>query len=112
MNSDCIFCKIVNGNVPATKIYENKEMIVFNDIHPLAPIHFLIVPKMHIESLVSCNTDHINLLGEMLLLAPKLANERGLTGFKTSINTGKEGGQEVLHLHMHVYGGGKLPNPG
>ena len=106
MSSDCIFCKIVAGDIPASKIHEDDELVVFNDIHPLAPVHFLIVPKAHIESLAACNAEHQALLGKMLLLAPRLASEQGLAGFRTMINTGHDGGQEVFHLHVHVFGGG------
>lgn len=106
MNGDCIFCKIVNGNIPSKKIYVDDEVIVFNDIHPIAPVHFLIVPKQHIESLASCDYSHEELLGKMLVLAPSLAMKHGLKGFRTMINTGREGGQEVFHLHVHVFGGG------
>lgn len=106
MSSDCIFCKIVAGDIPSSKIYEDEDVIVFNDIHPLAPVHFLIVPKAHIESLATCKAEHQALLGEMLLLAPRLASEQGLAGFRTMINTGPDGGQEVFHLHVHVFGGG------
>ena len=110
MSADCIFCKIVNGSIPAKKIYEDDDVIAFNDINPSARVHFLIVPKLHIESLASCEGEHQVLLGKMLLLAPQIAKEQGLTGFKTLINTGKDGGQEVFHIHMHVLGGGdKLP---
>ena len=109
MTTDCLFCKIVNGNIPATTIYEDDDVIVFNDIKPMAKAHFLIVPKCHIESLKSCEEAHQQLLGKMLLLAPKLAAEQGLKGFKTLINTGREGGQEVFHIHVHVFGGG-LPD--
>jgi histidine triad (HIT) family protein len=109
MGADCLFCKIVAGSIPATIIYEDEEVVVFNDIKPMAKIHFLIVPKLHIESLKSCDPTHQKLLGKMLLLAPKLAAEHGLQGFKTLINTGREGGQEVFHIHIHVFGGG-LPN--
>lgn len=101
----CIFCKIVQGSIPSTKIFEDDDVIVFNDIHPIAKVHFLIVPKQHIESLASCDVQHQVLLGKMLLLAPKLAKEQGLAGFRTMINTGKEGGQEVFHIHVHVFGG-------
>ncbi|MFW5431786.1 MAG: histidine triad nucleotide-binding protein [Methylophilaceae bacterium] len=104
MTTDCLFCKIVNGDIPATTIYEDNDVIVFNDIKPMAKTHFLIVPKLHIESLNSCDATHQDLLGKMLLLAPKLAAEQGLKGFKTLINTGREGGQEVFHIHVHVFG--------
>ena len=106
MTTECIFCKIVAGAVPAKKIYEDDDVIVFNDIKPMAKVHFLIVPKLHIETLKNCDVSHQQLLGKMLLLAPKLAAEQGLKGFKTLINTGKEGGQEVFHLHVHVFGSG------
>lgn len=105
MSASCIFCKIVQGSIPATKTFEDDDVIAFNDIHPIAKVHFLIVPKLHIESLVSCEELHQGLLGKMLLLAPKLAKQQGLAGFRTMINTGKEGGQEVFHLHVHVFGG-------
>ncbi|BCM23994.1 MAG: histidine triad nucleotide-binding protein [Methylophilaceae bacterium] len=106
MSTDCIFCKIVAGEIPATKVYEDEDVIAFNDIHPIAPVHFMIVPKEHIESLASAEEKHQALLGKILLLAPKLAKQQGLKGFRTMINTGREGGQEVFHLHVHVFGGG------
>ena len=109
MTTDCLFCKIVAGDIPASTIYEDDDVVVFNDIKPMARVHFLIVPKVHIESLKGCDATHQQLLGKMLLLAPKLAEEQGLNGFKTLINTGREGGQEVFHIHVHVFGGG-LPN--
>lgn len=101
-SSECIFCKIISGVIPAQKIYEDVDFIAFNDIKPMAKIHFLIVPKAHVESLKDCNQLHQAMLGKALLLAPKLAAEKGLIGFKILINTGKEGGQEVFHLHLHV----------
>ena len=106
MTIDCLFCKIVAGNIPSDTIYEDDDVIVFNDIKPMAKVHFLIVPKLHLESLKSCDEAHQALLGKMLLLAPKLAEEQDLKGFKTLINTGREGGQEVFHIHVHVIGGG------
>jgi histidine triad (HIT) family protein len=108
MSDDCIFCKIISGAIPAKKIYEDDEFIAFNDIKPMAKVHFLLVPKLHVETLKDCNTVHQMLLGKLLLLAPKLATEQGLAGFKTLINTGREGGQEIFHLHAHVFGGGQV----
>jgi histidine triad (HIT) family protein len=103
--TDCIFCKIIAGEIPASTVYEDDDVLVFDDIRPAAPVHMLIVPKRHIVSLAHITGDDTALLGKMLALAPRLAAERGLThGFKTSINTGKGGGQEVFHLHIHVYG--------
>lgn len=108
--SDCIFCKIIAGQIPAQKVYEDEDVFVFNDIRPVAKVHMLMVPKKHIASLAECSAEDQNILGKLLLLAPELAKEQGLAdGFKTSINTGHGGGQEVFHLHLHVYGGGR-PN--
>jgi histidine triad (HIT) family protein len=104
MSTDCIFCKIISGAIPAKKIYEDDEFIAFNDIKPAAKVHFLLVPKLHVETLKDCDETHQVLLGKALLLAPKLAAEQGLKGFKTLINTGREGGQEVFHIHIHVFG--------
>ena len=108
MMDDCLFCKIVRGELPSKKAYEDEEVLVFHDIHPIAPVHLLLIPKAHVESLVSCDAQHQALLGKLLLLAPKLAQEHGLEqGFRTMINTGRGGGQEVFHLHVHVFGGGE-----
>jgi len=104
--TDCIFCKIASGAIPSKKLYEDEEVIVFHDIHPIAPVHFLLVPKQHFASLSDCAAEEEGLLGRLLLLAPKLAKEQGLDGFRTMINTGRSGGQEVFHLHVHVFGGG------
>ncbi|HSR01377.1 MAG TPA: histidine triad nucleotide-binding protein [Methylophilaceae bacterium] len=105
MANDCLFCNIINRTIPSKIIYEDDDIIVFNDIKPMAKVHFLIVPKLHIDGLKECKETHQSLLGKMLLLAPKLAAEQGLQGFKTLINTGREGGQEIFHIHVHVFGG-------
>ena len=85
-------------------------MLAFHDINPVAPVHFMLVPKLHLASLLEADASHAALLGKMLLLAPKLAQEQGLdNGFRTVINSGKGGGQEVFHLHVHVIGGGNIP---
>ncbi|WP_174872895.1 histidine triad nucleotide-binding protein [Vogesella oryzae] len=103
--SNCIFCKIAAGEIPAQKLYEDDEMVAFHDIHPKAPVHFLLIPKQHVDSLAHCDSSHQQMLGKLLLMAPKLAAEQGLgDGFKTAINTGVGGGQEVFHLHLHVLG--------
>ena len=110
--NECIFCKIVKGEIPAKKIFEDGEFVAFYDINPIAKVHFMIIPKHHVASLLECDAGYDeDMLGRLLLLAPKLAKEQGLlTGFKTAINTGKDGGQVVFHLHVHVFGGGKLPH--
>lgn len=108
--SDCLFCKIARGEIPSNKVYEDEEVFAFNDIHPVAPVHFMIIPRLHLASLAEAEEVHAVLLGKMLLLAPKLAKQQGLdNGFRTVINTGKGGGQEVFHLHIHIIGGGNIP---
>ena len=103
---NCIFCKIAAGQIPAKKVHEDDEMVVFHDIHPWAPVHFLMVPKAHIATHADVGAEHAALLGRMMVLAPKLIRDLGVTnGFRTVINTGKDGGQEVYHLHVHVMGG-------
>ena len=110
MSDNCLFCKITRGEIPSRKLYEDEEVFAFHDINPVAPVHFMLVPKLHIASLLDAGEDHAALLGRMLLLATKLAREQGLeSGFRTVINSGKGGGQEVFHLHIHVIGGGNIP---
>lgn len=105
--SDCIFCRIAAGEIPCKKIHEDDELLAFHDIRPVAPVHFMIIPKVHVASLAECDEGHRDILGRILLLAPRLAAELGLgNGFRTVINTGPGGGQEVFHLHVHVFGGG------
>ncbi len=103
---NCIFCKIVKKEIPSNKIYEDENILAFNDINPAAPVHFLLIPKLHIDSLTDIQDNHESLLGKMLLLVPSLAKEQGCEdGFRTIINTGRVGGQEVFHLHFHIIGG-------
>lgn len=109
--TNCIFCKIASKQIPSKTVYEDDDVIAFHDINPAAPVHFLIVPKLHVDSLAHCDESHAALLSKMMLLAPKLAQEQGCGlkgsegGFKTLFNTGPDGGQEVYHLHLHVIGG-------
>lgn len=106
---DCIFCKIVRGEIPAKKVYEDEHFLAFHDIRPLAPVHFLMVPKAHIVSLAETDDSHAPALGRMLAMAGRLAREQGASdGFRTIINTGRVGLQEVYHLHIHIIGG---PDP-
>ncbi|HEY6132964.1 MAG TPA: histidine triad nucleotide-binding protein [Rubrivivax sp.] len=103
---NCIFCKIVAGQIPSKKVYEDEELFAFHDINPWAPVHVLVIPRQHIVSLADVGPEHDVLLGRMLGLAPRLMRELGVTnGFRTLINTGRDGMQEVLHLHLHVMGG-------
>ena len=106
---DCIFCRIVRGEVPSKKVHEDAEVLAFHDINPIAPVHFMLVPKRHIRSLSDATADDAGALGRMLVLAGRLAREQGSPdGFRTVINTGRVGRQDVMHLHIHVIGG---PNP-
>jgi histidine triad (HIT) family protein len=103
---NCIFCKIVRGEIPSDKVYDDTDVFAFHDIHPAAPVHFMLIPKLHIGSLAEVQNVHRDLLGEMMVLVPKLARQQGCTdGFRTVINTGRVGGQEVHHLHIHIIGG-------
>jgi histidine triad (HIT) family protein len=106
---DCIFCKIVAGKIPAKKVYEDDDMLAFHDIQPQAPVHFMIIPKAHVDSLAQCGPDEAPVPGRMLAVAGRLASEQGSPdGFRTIINTGRIGRQDVYHLHIHIIGG---PSP-
>lgn len=103
--SNCIFCKIIAKEIPSNVIYEDDQVFVFHDIKPAAEVHFLIIPKEHIENMLQLEDKHQALMGKIMLLANKLAKEHGLhNGYKTLINTGINGGQEVYHMHVHVFG--------
>lgn len=109
-DANCIFCKIVAGQIPSRKVYEDEELFAFHDIAPWAPVHFLIIPKLHIPSMAQVGAEHASLLGRIMTLAPSLALEQGCNpypqgGYRIVTNTGAEGGQEVHHLHVHVMGG-------
>lgn len=104
--TDCIFCKIASGDIPAKAIYEDDDLIAFHDINPVAPIHFLVIPKRHIPSMADVQVEDAAVLGKLMTQVGKLAREQGCTdGFRTIINTGRVGRQEVYHLHVHVLGG-------
>jgi histidine triad (HIT) family protein len=116
-DASCIFCRIVRGEIPSSKVYEDEQVLAFQDIHPIAPVHFLLIPKEHVPTLSETRVDHEAVLGKMIVLAPRLAREQGADdGFRLIVNTGRVGRQEVLHLHMHVLGGKEplgsmLPRP-
>ena len=119
---DCLFCKIIAGQIPSKKLYEDDDCLAFNDIHPAAPIHFLMIPKKHIAMLAEVTLEDTELLGKIMVLAPKIALQAGARsgkagGFKVLINNGADGGQEVYHMHMHVLAGPRpwksvVPAPG
>jgi histidine triad (HIT) family protein len=114
---NCIFCKIVRGEVPSRKVFEDEDIFAFHDINPQAAVHFMIIPKAHIASLAECDMRQQMLLGKMLGMATQLAKSQGLNdGYRTIINTGRIGHQDVMHLHMHIAGGPEplgsmLPRP-
>jgi histidine triad (HIT) family protein len=102
----CIFCKIVRGEIPCRKTYEDEDIFVFHDVRPQAPVHLLVIPKAHIASLYDADMAHHQALGKMMAKAGELARREGAgDGFRAIINTGRVGHQEVYHLHMHVIGG-------
>ena len=107
--TDCIFCKIAAGQIPSRKVYEDADMFAFHDINPVAPVHFMIVPKQHLDSLAAAGDEHARVLGRMMAMAGRLAKQEGSPdGFRTIVNTGRVGRQDVYHLHIHIIGG---PDP-
>ena len=103
---NCLFCKLVSGTIPSRKVYEDDDILVFHDIAPWAPVHLLLIPKRHLTSMVDVTEADAPLLGRMMTLIPKLMLESGVTnGFRILVNTGKDGMQEVQHLHLHAIGG-------
>ena len=111
--SDCLFCKIAAGEIPADTVYSDDKVVVFKDIAPKAEVHLLMIPREHIASLSELNSGHDAQVAHMMRLLPRLAKEQGLQdGFRTIINTGKGGGQVVFHLHVHLLGGQNLPGFG
>ncbi len=107
---NCLFCKITAGKIPSRKVYEDDEIFAFHDINPWAPVHFLLIPKVHIASMAQLTDEHAGMMGRLMVLAPKLALQEGCNpypqgGFRLVSNTGVEGRQEIHHLHIHVTGG-------
>jgi histidine triad (HIT) family protein len=109
---NCIFCKIVRGEIPAKKVHEDADVLAFHDVRPQAPVHFLIIPKAHVATLYETDMSHQQALGKMLMLAGSLARKEGAgDGCRSIINTGRVGHQEVYHVHMHVLGGSEPLGP-
>ena len=102
---DCIFCKIIAGEIPSENVFENDRIVAFKDINPKARVHILIVPKKHVESIKHVEEIDKELIGELFLVAQKIANDNDLQGYKLVINVGREGGQLVDHLHLHLLSG-------
>jgi histidine triad (HIT) family protein len=106
---DCVFCRIVRGELPSRRVYEDDDVFAFHDINPLAPVHFMLVPKEHVASLYDATGAHERALGRIMAIAGRLAKEQGAAdGFRTIVNTGRVGRQDVMHVHVHVLGG---PDP-
>jgi histidine triad (HIT) family protein len=106
---NCLFCKIIAGTIPSEKVYEDEHIFAFKDIFPKADTHLLIVPKKHIENLANATEKDAHLLSHLTLKLAHIAKTQQLSGFRTIINTGAEGGQEIFHLHYHLLGGKRLP---
>jgi len=110
--SDCLFCKIIRGQIPARKAYEDDKVFAFHDINPQAPTHILIIPKKHITGLDHAGAEDAELIGYSHLIAAKLGKERGIEqGYRTVYNVGPDSGQSVFHLHLHLIGGRKMSWP-
>lgn len=111
--SNCIFCKIISGEIPAKKVFENDNIIAFNDINPEAPVHILIIPKKHIASVNEITEQDINIIGEIFLAAKEIAKNQGVSedGYRVVTNCGEKAGQSVQHLHYHLLGGRNLKWP-
>ena len=107
---DCIFCKIVKKEIPAEIIYKDDLVVAFGDVRPIAPVHILIIPKIHIESITDLKEKHETLAGRMIIAAKKIAENQGIAknGYKLLFRVGKHGGQEVPHIHLHLIGGAPL----
>lgn len=105
--SDCLFCKINNGDIPADILYQDDDVTVFRDVSPQAPVHFLVIPKKHISTINDLQTTDGELIGQMMLAAKNVAAEQGVAegGFRTTMNCNENGGQSVYHIHLHVLGG-------
>lgn len=107
---DCLFCSIIKGDIPSTKVYEDDNVLAFKDINPNAPVHILVIPKTHITSVDCVNSDNIDAVAKVLLAIPTVAKTIGLeNGYRVITNVGEDGGQTVKHLHFHILGGEKLP---
>lgn len=111
--AECIFCKIVKGEIPSKKVYEDEFIYCFKDINPEAPVHVLIIPKSHISSLNDLNEDNVEIISHIYLVAKKVAKELGISekGYRLVTNCGEDGGQTVGHIHFHLLGGRNLGWP-
>ncbi len=111
--SDCLFCRIVEKKIPAKVVYEDDQILAFDDVNPRAPVHTLVIPKQHVASVQDLGESDRTLLAQLLLACTKVAKHKGLAdpGFRLVVNTGRDGGQTVFHLHLHVLGGRHMAWP-
>lgn len=107
-NPDCLFCRIVAGELPSEKLYEDDEVVAFRDVSPQAPFHALVIPRMHLATLDEFSAEHAGLAGKLILTAKALAAEHELGGYRVAMNVNSEGGQVVFHAHLHVLGGRQM----
>ena len=107
---DCLFCKIGSGVLKSDTIFEDDQVRVFADLHPTAPVHLLIIPKIHIPSIAHLEANHSQIISHMIFTAKRVAEDKGLKGFKLLFNVGREGGQVIDHLHLHLLGGWAAEN--
>lgn len=107
---ECIFCKIVDGEIPSNKVFENDKVLAFDDINPMAPVHVIVIPKLHIPTLLDITPENVSILGDIFKAVEEVATIKGIDrkGFRTIINCNEEGGQVIFHLHLHLLGGQKL----
>ena len=110
MAENCIFCKIISGEIPSRWVYENDRVLAFDDINPMAPVHVIIIPKQHIPTLLDITPENIDIMGDIISAVREVSRIKGVDqkGFRTVINCNEEGGQVIFHLHLHLLGGTKL----
>lgn len=107
--SDCIFCKILDGDIPSNRVYEDEHCVAFHDVQPAAPVHLLVIPRKHISSLDALTPQDQELMGHIMTRIPEIARNQGLDqGYRTVVNTGEQGGQTVFHIHFHILGGRQM----
>ena len=111
MSDNCLFCKIIRGAIPATKLFEDEELLAFRDIQPAAPVHFLVIPKKHISGPAAVAVEDEQLIGKMLRIGSEVAKKEGIEDFRVVFNNGAQAGQTVFHIHMHILGGRNLNWP-
>ncbi len=111
MSDNCLFCKIIRGEIPAAKLYEDDEILAFRDISPQAPVHFLVIPKKHLRGPEAVGGEDEQIVGKMMRVGSQLAREESIPHFRVVFNNGAQAGQTVFHLHMHILGGRDMTWP-